>query len=46
MPEDPRKAAVVSILYRITRVYAVVGLLVPVFGIATGASIGVLGERG
>ncbi|XTZ13670.1 DUF2269 family protein [Micromonospora echinospora] len=44
VPDDPRKVAVVRILYRITRVYTVIGVLVPVFGIATGASIGVLGD--
>ncbi|GAB4086738.1 hypothetical protein GCM10028784_33680 [Myceligenerans cantabricum] len=43
-PDDPRKVAVVRILHRITRVYAVTGVLVPVFGIATGASLGVLGD--
>jgi hypothetical protein len=43
-PDDPRKVAVVRILHRITRVYAVIGALVPVFGLATGASIGVLGD--
>jgi hypothetical protein len=36
--------AVVRILHRITRVYTVIGVLIPVFGIATGASIGVLGD--
>ncbi|MGQ5260957.1 DUF2269 family protein [Micromonospora sp. ZYX-F-536] len=43
-PDDPRKAVAVRILHRITRVYAVIGVLVPVFGLATGASIGVLGD--
>ncbi|MFF5109205.1 hypothetical protein [Streptosporangium sp. NPDC000509] len=43
-PDDPRNVAVVRILHRITRVYTVIGVLVPVFGIATGASIGVLGD--
>lgn len=43
-PDDPKTVAVVHILHRITRVYAVIGVLVPVFGIATGASIGVLGD--
>lgn len=41
-PEDARKTAGVAILHRITRVYAVIGVLVPVFGVATGASLGVL----
>lgn len=36
---DPRIAAV---LHRICRVYAVIGLVVPVFGVATGARLGVL----
>lgn len=43
-PDDSKNLAVVRILHRITRVYAVIGVLVPVFGIATGASIGVLGD--
>ncbi|MCO1597461.1 hypothetical protein M8C17_20120 [Micromonospora sp. RHAY321] len=43
-PGDPRTAVAVRILHRITRVYAVIGVLVPVFGLATGASIGVLGD--
>lgn len=41
---DARRIAVVRVLARITSVYAVIGLLVPVFGVATGASLGVLGE--
>lgn len=43
-PEDPRNAAVPGVLHRITRVYAVIGIFVPVFGIATGARLGVLGN--
>lgn len=43
-PTDPRRGAVVRALHRITRNYAVIGVLVPVFGLATGASIGVLGD--
>jgi len=35
---------VVDALHRISRVYAVLGLAVPVFGIATGAQLGVLGD--
>jgi len=31
------------VLHRICRVYAVVGLAVPIFGLATGAALGVLG---
>lgn len=42
--DDPRRGAVVRILHRITRVYAVIGVLVPVFGLATAASLGVLGD--
>ncbi|MGW0433287.1 DUF2269 family protein [Micromonospora sp. NPDC003197] len=41
---DLRPTSVVRVLHRITRVYAVIGALVPVFGLATGASIGVLGD--
>ncbi|MEB4615845.1 hypothetical protein [Leucobacter sp. M11] len=36
--------AVARILHRICRVYAVIGIIVPVFGVATGASLGVLGD--
>lgn len=43
-PDDPRKAAVARILHRVTRVYSVIAVLVPVFGLATAASIGVLGD--
>ncbi|HLS79717.1 MAG TPA: hypothetical protein VK083_23280 [Nocardia sp.] len=43
-PGDARKAAVVAVLHRITRVYAVIGVLVPVFGFATGMSLGVLSD--
>lgn len=43
-PGDPRRGAAVRILHRITRVYAVIGVLVPVFGLATAASLGVLGD--
>lgn len=31
-------------LHRISRVYALIGIIVPVFGIATGAALGVLGD--
>ncbi|WP_344629061.1 hypothetical protein [Streptomyces glaucosporus] len=37
-----RDAAVAAALHRICRGYAVVGVAVPVFGIATGARLGVL----
>ncbi len=43
-PGAPWKTAVVRVLYRITRVYAAIGILVPVFGLATGAGLGVLGD--
>lgn len=36
--------AVAAALHRISRVYAVLGLAVPVFGIATGAQLGQLGD--
>ncbi|MET9437090.1 hypothetical protein [Streptomyces sp. NPDC006551] len=39
---DGRAAGVAALLHRICRGYAVAGLAVPVFGIATGASLGVL----
>jgi len=44
-PRAAREAAspaVPAVLHRICRVYAVVGLVVPVFGLSTGASLGVL----
>ncbi|MFI6232795.1 hypothetical protein ACIBD9_04455 [Micromonospora sp. NPDC050784] len=44
-PDEPGRVAAVRILHRITRVYAVIGVLVPVFGLATAASLGVLGDR-
>lgn len=37
-----RDAGAVALLHRICRSYAVVGVTVPVFGIATGAQLGVL----
>ncbi|MFH9011077.1 hypothetical protein ACH4C6_06835 [Streptomyces sp. NPDC017943] len=42
----PATAAVgtVALLHRICRVYAAVGLTVPVLGLATGAAMGVLGS--
>jgi uncharacterized membrane protein len=39
---DERAVGVVELLHRISRVYAVLGVSVPVFGIATGAQLGVL----
>lgn len=41
-PADARAAATVRILHRITAVYAVIGVLVPVFGVATALSMGIL----
>jgi uncharacterized membrane protein len=41
-PTDQRAAAVLRNLHRICRVYAALGLLVPVFGLATASSLGVL----
>ncbi|GAB3921288.1 hypothetical protein GCM10029976_008130 [Kribbella albertanoniae] len=43
-PDDARKAATVAVLHRITRVYSVIAIFVPVFGLATGARLGVLGD--
>ncbi len=37
-----RSTAVCAVLHRITRVYAVLGLTVPVFGVATAVQLGVL----
>lgn len=41
-PADGR--AIVRILHRICRIYATVGIVVPVFGLATASSLGVLGD--
>ena len=43
-PADPRGVAVLRNLHRICRVYATLGVLVPVFGLATARSLGVLGD--
>ncbi|HET6859379.1 MAG TPA: hypothetical protein VFH94_20105 [Streptomyces sp.] len=40
--QDGRAAGIAALLHRICRVYAVVGVAVPVFGIATGKQLGVL----
>ncbi|MCP9958543.1 MULTISPECIES: membrane protein [Streptomyces] len=37
-------AGIAAFLHRVCRVYAVAGLVVPVFGLATGAQLGVLGD--
>ncbi|WP_158842841.1 hypothetical protein [Saccharothrix deserti] len=39
-----RDLAVLRSLHRISRVYAAVGVVVPVFGLATASSLGVLGD--
>ncbi len=41
---DTAAAGTVALLHRICRVYAAVGLTVPVLGLATGAAMGVLGS--
>ncbi|MFI2432463.1 hypothetical protein [Streptomyces sp. NPDC018693] len=43
-PDDARAAETVRLLHRICRVYAVVGVVVPVFGLATAGQMGVLGD--
>ncbi|AGZ45779.1 hypothetical protein [Actinoplanes friuliensis] len=41
---DPGGLPVLRNLHRICRIYAVLGLLVPVLGLATASSLGVLGD--
>ena len=41
-PDDSRKTGTVLVLVRVTRVYSIVGVVVPVFGVATATSLGVL----
>ncbi|MGW2637298.1 hypothetical protein [Streptomyces sp. NPDC001348] len=43
-PDDPRAAGTVLLLHRICQVYAVAGVVVPVFGFATASNMGVLGD--
>lgn len=43
-PDDPRALETVRLLHRICQVYAGVGIAVPVFGIATASSMGVMGD--
>ncbi|MEU2622144.1 hypothetical protein ABZ642_29140 [Streptomyces sp. NPDC007157] len=43
-PDDVRAAGTLQLLYRICRVYAVVGVAVPVFGFATASNMHVLGS--
>ena len=43
-PDDPGAVETVRVLYRICRVYAVIGVAVPVFGFATAGQMGVMGS--
>ncbi|MDX3226155.1 hypothetical protein [Streptomyces sp. ME19-01-6] len=43
-PGGRKSSAIAAFLHRVCRGYAVVGLAVPVFGLATGAQLGVLGD--
>ncbi|MFD7100975.1 hypothetical protein [Streptomyces xanthophaeus] len=43
-PDDPGALATLRTLHRICRVYAGIGIAVPVFGFATAGSLGVLGS--
>ncbi|MDQ1038393.1 putative membrane protein [Streptomyces sp. V3I8] len=43
-PGDPRATETLRLLHRICRVYAAVGIAVPVLGMATALSMGVLGD--
>ncbi|MFD5267682.1 hypothetical protein [Streptomyces sp. NPDC058335] len=43
-PDDARAAETVQLLHRICRVYAAVGISVPVFGFFTAGAMGVLGD--
>lgn len=43
-PDDADALATARLLHRICRVYAVVGVVVPVFGFATASAMGVLGD--
>ncbi|MEV6549122.1 DUF2269 family protein [Streptomyces sp. NPDC051597] len=43
-PGDAQALASVRLLYRICRVYAVVGVAVPVFGFATASNMRILGD--
>ncbi|MFI1353354.1 hypothetical protein ACH4TV_07195 [Streptomyces sp. NPDC020898] len=43
-PDDPGALETVGLLHRICRVYAGIGIAVPVFGIATATSMGVMGD--
>jgi hypothetical protein len=41
---DGADTSAVELLHRVSRVYALLGLAVPVFGVATAAAMGVLGD--
>ncbi|MEU6772827.1 hypothetical protein [Streptomyces sp. NPDC046759] len=43
-PQDEGAAGTLRLLHRICRVYALVGVVVPVFGFATASGMGVLGS--
>ncbi|MFI0967154.1 hypothetical protein ACH4S8_38070 [Streptomyces sp. NPDC021080] len=43
-PDDPGALATARLLHRICQVYAVAGVVVPVFGFATASDMGVLGD--
>lgn len=43
-PRDGQARSTVQLLHRICQVYAVVGVVVPVFGFATAQAMGVLGD--
>lgn len=43
-PKDAQALSTVRVLHRICRVYATVGVAVPVFGFATAKNMGVLGD--
>ncbi|KUN01419.1 hypothetical protein AQI95_31330 [Streptomyces yokosukanensis] len=43
-PDDGSAAGTLQLLHRICRVYAVVGVVVPVFGFGTASEMGVLGS--
>lgn len=42
--EDPDAVSTLRLLHRVCRVYAAVGVAVPVFGFATASNLGVLGS--
>ncbi|MEU4347801.1 DUF2269 family protein [Streptomyces sp. NPDC023838] len=43
-PDDAQALASVRLLFRISRVYAAVGVTVPVFGLATASTMHILGD--